>query len=80
MRPEPFTITVWTETGGATFPGVVESVVIVERLTVSYGSTVVLDGIDTALSRGAVLSLVGENGAGKSTLLRCVTGLLGEWF
>jgi ABC-type multidrug transport system ATPase subunit len=50
-------------------------VVIVEGLTVSYGSTVVLAGVGATLERGAVLSLVGENGAGKSTLLRCVTGL-----
>ena len=34
-----------------------------------------LDGIDLAIARGAVISLIGASGSGKSTLLRC-TNLL----
>ncbi|MFJ1542164.1 ATP-binding cassette domain-containing protein [Micromonospora chalcea] len=51
------------------------SAVDVRRVTVTYGSTLVLDGIDLAVPEGAAVALVGENGAGKSTLLRCITGL-----
>ncbi|WP_249999609.1 ABC transporter ATP-binding protein [Actinoplanes sp. M2I2] len=51
------------------------SAVDVQQVTVTYGSTVVLDGIDLQVSEGAAVALVGENGAGKSTLLRCITGL-----
>ncbi|MFC0097692.1 ATP-binding cassette domain-containing protein [Micromonospora marina] len=47
----------------------------VRRVTVTYGSTLVLDGIDLRVPEGAAVALVGENGAGKSTLLRCITGL-----
>ena len=41
----------------------------------SFGDKVVLDGIDLAIDRGAVISLIGASGSGKSTLLRC-TNLL----
>jgi polar amino acid transport system ATP-binding protein len=41
----------------------------------SFGTKVVLDGIDLSVARGAVISLIGASGSGKSTLLRC-TNLL----
>ena len=41
----------------------------------AFGDKVVLDGIDLAIDRGAVISLIGASGSGKSTLLRC-TNLL----
>ncbi|MET7749613.1 ABC transporter ATP-binding protein [Micromonospora sp. NPDC005367] len=47
----------------------------VTGLTVTYGSTTVLDQVDLQVPTGAVVALTGENGVGKSTLLRCVTGL-----
>ncbi|WP_059170707.1 ATP-binding cassette domain-containing protein [Bacillus sp. FJAT-27445] len=41
----------------------------------SYGSRVVLDGIDFAAAPGEFISIVGKSGCGKSTLLRLVAGL-----
>jgi len=38
-----------------------------------YGSLKVLEGIDFAVQRGELLSLVGPNGAGKTTLMRCLS-------
>jgi ATP-binding cassette, subfamily F, member 3 len=40
----------------------------------SFGSRLVLDGIDLAVDRGTRIGIVGANGTGKSTLLRLAVG------
>lgn len=49
-----------------------ESVVRIEGLHKSYGSTEVLKGIDLQVGRGEVVVVLGPSGSGKSTMLRCV--------
>jgi ABC-2 type transport system ATP-binding protein len=48
----------------------------VKGLRKSFGSTVVLDGIDFTVARGAVFCLLGPNGAGKTTVINILTTLL----
>ncbi|HTW06715.1 MAG TPA: ATP-binding cassette domain-containing protein [Acidimicrobiales bacterium] len=48
----------------------------VTGLRKSFGSNVVLDGIDFSVGRGTVFSLLGPNGAGKTTVINILTTLL----
>ncbi|MEP6893058.1 MAG: amino acid ABC transporter ATP-binding protein [Gaiellaceae bacterium] len=43
-----------------------------EGIRKSFGSLVVLNGIDLTVAPGEVLVVIGPSGSGKSTLLRCV--------
>ena len=53
-----------------------DSVMTVDGLVFSYGSSQVLHGISFALGRGEVVGLLGPNGAGKSTTIKVLTGIL----
>jgi len=44
-------------------------------LTVSAGSTRILEDVDVSVGAGHVLGVVGPNGSGKSTLVRCLAGI-----
>jgi branched-chain amino acid transport system ATP-binding protein len=48
----------------------------VEGLTVAYGHTIAVKGIDLRVDAGQVVSLIGANGAGKTTVMRALSGLL----
>ena len=48
----------------------------VERLSVSYGETLILREVDLEVRPGEVVCLMGRNGVGKTTLLKSVMGLL----
>jgi polar amino acid transport system ATP-binding protein len=52
--------------------GASSDVVRLEGVRKSFGSLVVLDGIDLSVGHGEVLVVIGPSGSGKSTLLRCV--------
>jgi branched-chain amino acid transport system ATP-binding protein len=47
----------------------------VERLETSYGQSQVLFGIDLAVERGEVVTLLGRNGMGKTTTIRSIMGM-----
>jgi len=48
----------------------------VSGLTVRYGATVALHGLDLSLRRGELFVLLGASGSGKTTLLRAIAGFL----
>ena len=47
----------------------------VRGLRKSYGSHIVLKGLDFQIEKGEAFSLLGVNGAGKTTTLECIEGL-----
>ena len=47
----------------------------VRELKKSYGSHVVLKGLDFQIEQGEIFALLGVNGAGKTTALECIEGL-----
>ena len=53
------------------------SLLATRSLTVRYGATTALHGVDLDVRAGEVHAVVGENGAGKSTLLRAIAGVVG---
>lgn len=52
---------------------------VIEGLTVRYGSVVALDAVDLTVAAGTVAGLIGPNGAGKSTFIDAVTGFLASY-
>ena len=49
---------------------------LMKDISKSFGSNLVLDGVDFTLSGGEIKALLGENGAGKSTLMNILGGVL----
>ena len=48
----------------------------IEALSVSYGSTRVLDRVSLDVARGEMIALLGSSGCGKTTLLRAIAGFV----
>jgi branched-chain amino acid transport system ATP-binding protein len=53
-----------------------EPLLAVDRLSRSFGSLVVLTGLDLAVEAGGIHAIIGPNGAGKTTFFNLVTGAL----
>ena len=51
------------------------SAIQVHELKKSYGSHMVLKGLDFQIEKGEIFALLGINGAGKTTALECIEGL-----
>jgi phospholipid/cholesterol/gamma-HCH transport system ATP-binding protein len=49
--------------------------IVIRDLRKSFGSQVVLNGIDLAIDAGKTVSILGQSGAGKSVLLKLIIGL-----
>src|SRR5512143_3998156 len=53
-----------------------DPIIRVRDVTVQFGKTRVLDGLDLDVKRGEILGFVGPSGAGKSVLTRTIIGLV----
>jgi len=56
-----------------------ETALEIRGVTVGYGKTQVLWGVDISVPKNTPVGLFGPNGHGKSTLLRTISGLLKPW-
>jgi ABC-2 type transport system ATP-binding protein len=52
-----------------------ESVVDIEHLHKSYGTTIAVDDVSFSVRRGEIFGIIGRNGAGKTTTVECLSGL-----
>ncbi len=52
-----------------------KSVIVVENLRKTYGSTIAVDDISFSVKEGEIFGLLGPNGAGKTTTVECIQGL-----
>src|SRR5512141_1361219 len=50
----------------------------VKGLNAWYGESHILHGVDFAVRKGEVVTLLGRNGAGKTTTLKSVMGMVGR--
>ncbi|HWM82207.1 MAG TPA: ABC transporter ATP-binding protein [Pseudolabrys sp.] len=47
----------------------------IDKLRLSFGGLVVLDGVSFSVGRGELFALIGPNGAGKTSVLNCISGI-----
>jgi len=52
------------------------SYLLLEKLSLAYGRAAAVHGLDLAVGRGELVSLLGPSGCGKTTTMRAIAGLL----
>lgn len=52
-----------------------EPMIVLDKVSKSYGPTVVLRDCTVSIKRGEVVVICGPSGSGKSTLIKCINGL-----
>src|SRR6266566_113095 len=57
-------------------PEISDAIIRVRDISVHFGATKVLDGLNLDVKRGEILGFVGPSGAGKSVLTRTIIGLV----
>jgi ABC-2 type transport system ATP-binding protein len=57
----------------------VANLVEIKNLHKSYGSNVVLEGINLQLAAGQIIGLMGPNGCGKTSLMKILTGMINDY-
>jgi phospholipid/cholesterol/gamma-HCH transport system ATP-binding protein len=57
-------------------PEIPDAIIRVRDISVRFGATKVLDGLNLDVKRGEILGFVGPSGAGKSVLTRTIIGLV----
>jgi len=60
----------------ATTPPAPDDVIVVDRLSRTFGAFKAVDDVSFTVRRGEVFGFLGSNGAGKSTTIRMLCGLL----
>ena len=53
-----------------------EDMIKVDHLVSGYEKVMILHGVDLAMEKGEVISVIGRNGVGKSTLMKTLIGLV----
>lgn len=71
-----FTGSRFNSVGQGEKPGMRETAITLENVTLSYGGKSVVQDVSLCVYKGENLCLVGANGSGKSTLLKACVGLL----
>ena len=57
-----------------------KSVLKLEKISLKFGSKIILDNLNLKLNSGQILGLLGPNGVGKSTIFNLITGLISPDF
>tara|TARA_Y100000768_G_C23876219_1_gene632934 strand:+ start:61 stop:837 length:777 start_codon:yes stop_codon:yes gene_type:complete len=52
------------------------SIIEFEKVSLSYGSRLILDNISFKINEGQIFGMLGPNGVGKSTIFNLITGLI----
>src|ERR1700736_2955817 len=75
-RTAPETQAIKSPSRIVTFPLMAPPLIQLGDISLTFGGTPLLDGVELSVSAGERVCLVGRNGSGKSTLLKITAGLI----